>query len=221
MSSRIIRRDSTLSFACVRCGRCCHDQAIQLNGYEIARLARGLGLCTAETIARYTTGGGQFLRFDGDGACGLLRAKGCAVHADRPLACRLYPLGRELDETGRESFVPLTPHPLCAGQVEPPVTPQVGPAAEATIAHFLEGQGAGPFLLAFDLYQEAALRFLALPAPARASAVRRLEWFNQDLALANGGLDVLPLEPWRKLEMHLDCLALIMGQAESEAPPPA
>jgi Fe-S-cluster containining protein len=193
MPKRTMGRDAAFSFACARCGRCCHDQAIQLNGYEIARLARSLGLCTSETIAKHTTNAGQFLRFGPDGACAFLRPQGCAVHADRPLACRLYPLGREGDAGGEECFAPLEPHPQCAGAW----------GEEGRVGDFLAGQGGEPFLRAFDLYQRAALDFLALPAPARAVASPGLEWLNLDWALAQSGLDVLPVDPWRKLELHL------------------
>jgi hypothetical protein len=71
------------------------------------------------------------------------------------------------------------------------------------VGDFLAGQGGEPFLRAFDLYQRAALDFLALPAPARAVASPGLEWLNLDWALAQSGLDVLPVDPWRKLELHL------------------
>jgi Fe-S-cluster containining protein len=208
MNASTMRRDARFSFACARCGRCCHDQAIQLNGYEIARLARALGLCTTETIAKHTTNAGQFLRFGADGACAFLRAKGCAVHADRPLACRLYPLGREGDAGGEEVFAPLEPHPQCAGAW----------GEEGRVGDYLDGQGAGPFLAAFDLYQRAALDFLALPPAARALAGAGLEWLNLDWALAQSGLDVLPADPWRKMELHLAWVRARLDAAREAAP---
>jgi Fe-S-cluster containining protein len=209
MSSQVMRRDSPFSFACARCGRCCHDQAIQLNGYEIARLARALGLCTSETIAKHTTNAGQFLRFGPDGACVFLRPEGCAVHVDRPLACRLYPLGREGDAGGEECFAPLERHPQCAGAC----------GEEGRVGDYLdEGQGAAPFLAAFDLYQRAALDFLDLPALARTLAGAGLEWLNLDWALAQSGLDVLPADPWRKMELHLAWVRERLAKARAGQP---
>lgn len=205
MSSQIMLRDARFNFACARCGRCCHDQAIQLNGYEIARLAWALGLCTTETINKHTTNAGQFLRVGPDGACAFLGPEGCAVHAHRPLACRLYPLGREGGGAGDEFFAPLQPHPACPGAW----------GQEGRVEEYLEGQGAEPFLRAFDLYQSAALKFLALPAPARALAGPGLEWLNLDRALAQSGLDVLPADPWRKMEMHLAWVQARLAEAQA------
>ena len=45
----------------------------------------------------------------------FLGERGCTVHADRPLVCRLYPLGRHIDEHGAESFYHLEPHPQTEG----------------------------------------------------------------------------------------------------------
>jgi Fe-S-cluster containining protein len=93
-----------LPLTCVRGGGCCHAKQIAVTPWEIARLARATGQSAAQARDRLTTAGGTRLRNDGpdDGrghaACSLLGAQGCTVHADRPLACRLFPLGRSLAE---------------------------------------------------------------------------------------------------------------------------
>ena len=50
-----------------------------------------------------------------DGACGFLGEAGCTVHPDRPLVCRLYPLGRAVAPDRTETFAALTPDPETAG----------------------------------------------------------------------------------------------------------
>src|ERR1019366_8586782 len=110
-------RKSAFSYQCNACSRCCHNKAIRVGPYEILRLARRLGMTTTEFIARHTEAGGTLLRMrdENDRACIFLDDKGCSVHPDRPLACRLYPLARWVDPDGRESFGHLTPHPKTEG----------------------------------------------------------------------------------------------------------
>lgn len=125
------RRNEAFGYICRRCLKCCHGMHIQLNPYEVARLARNRGMSTTEFRAAFTIDGrGLALtrRDDEGGACVFLGSNGCEVHADRPLACRLYPLGRHLTPEGEESFSHVTPHPLSRGEL----------TREGTIASWLE-----------------------------------------------------------------------------------
>jgi Fe-S-cluster containining protein len=68
----------------------------------LARLAAGRGLTARDFRDRCTVDGGIRLAFDGppgwrgQAACSQYDPNaGCRAHAERPLACRLYPLGRE------------------------------------------------------------------------------------------------------------------------------
>lgn len=133
--------DEIAGFACARCGACCAHQAIQLNPWEVWRLARQLRLATGEFIAGHTDNAGLFLRFGPDGRCGFLTPIGCAVHPARPLACRLYPLGLETNPEGDEVYTPLPRHPGCQGGASPAL-------AGAALAAYLAAQGAGPWLAA-------------------------------------------------------------------------
>ena len=110
-----MRRDSAFSYACHACNRCCRNKAIRVSPYEILRLARYLGLSTTEFIERHTEGGGTVLRTKENSDCGFLGERGCGVHPDRPLACRIYPLARWVSPDGVESFGHLTPHPKTEG----------------------------------------------------------------------------------------------------------
>ena len=108
-------RASPFAYVCRACNRCCYLKAIQVGPYEVLRLARNRSISTTEFLSTYTEAGGTFLRVRPDGACVFLTEKGCGVHPDRPLVCRLYPLGRLVDAEGRERFADLPPHPETAG----------------------------------------------------------------------------------------------------------
>jgi uncharacterized protein len=137
-------RHSVFGFSCSRCLACCRNKKIQLNPYEIARLADNRGLSTAGLISQYTTSGGAFLRFGQDGACVFLNGQGCSVHSDRPLVCRLYPLGRRVEFSGPETFSQIDPDKECKGIFH----------EEGSIEDYLEEQGALPFMCAADKYLE-------------------------------------------------------------------
>lgn len=126
----------------MRCLACCRNKKIQVNPYEIARLARNRKLSTADFIDRYTTEGETFLRWDADGTCVFLDSQGCSVHEDRPLVCRLYPLGRHVLSTLEETLSEIEPDPECKGIY----------GHDGTIDDYLESQNARPFMAAADRY---------------------------------------------------------------------
>src|SRR5262249_10148576 len=110
-------------------------------------------ISTGEAVDRYTTRRGSILRFAADGRCAALDGARCSLHAGRPLACRLYPLGleraRAMDGAYVERFVPLEP---AAGSL--------GVYGEsATVAEFLDGQQAAPYLDAVERYRSLITDF--------------------------------------------------------------
>jgi uncharacterized protein len=136
-------RDESFGYVCRRCLKCCHHKRIQLNPYEVARLARNRGMATSEFRAAWTVdGAGLVLRQTASGACVFLGSEGCTVHPDRPLVCRLYPLGRNVRANGAELFSHIKPHPQSHGEVT-----RIG-----TIKEFLAAQNAEPFIRAADAY---------------------------------------------------------------------
>lgn len=137
-------RGSAFSYVCHACGRCCHNKIIQLNPYEVARLAQNRGISTTEFLSRYTAANGTALKQQDEGACVFLTSQGCGVHPDRPLVCRLYPLGRRVTAEGEEWFSEAAPHPESEGEY----------GAEGTVKEFLTKQGAQPFIEAVDRYIE-------------------------------------------------------------------
>jgi Fe-S-cluster containining protein len=99
-------RDDCFTF---RCGpeldcftRCCRDVTIVLTPYDLLRLKRATGLDSSELLEKHTirvqAPGQKFpivvLRMEGDAnLCPFLNERGCGLYADRPWACRMYPLG--------------------------------------------------------------------------------------------------------------------------------
>lgn len=135
-------RSTPFSYVCGCCSRCCYHKGISLDPYEVLRLARHQGVSTTEFIERYTDSAGTQLAQREDGACVFLGPGGCTVHADRPLVCRLYPLGQHLAADDQETFSALEPHPATEGKY----------GREGTIGMYLESQGAAPYLEAARLY---------------------------------------------------------------------
>jgi uncharacterized protein len=143
-------RTSAFSYRCRACSRCCYGKRIQVNPYELARLARNLDTTTTEVIARFTVDGGTVLATRGDTGCVFLGPRGCTVHADRPLVCRLYPLGRIVQTDGSETFVENEPHPETEGVY----------GAGGTVGEYLVSQGVEPYIAAADRYYAIYLRLL-------------------------------------------------------------
>ena len=136
-------RAEKFSYACHRCLACCNNKIIQINPYEVARLARKLGLSTSEFRDAWTAdGAGTTLKQTASGACAFLGDGGCTVHSDRPLVCRLYPLGRHVARDGSERFSHLEGHARSAGVK----------GRDGTIAAYLDNQGAADFMTAADEY---------------------------------------------------------------------
>ena len=83
---------------------CCRDLNLLLTPYDIVRLRNRLALDAGEFLDRYTE-----VRFDEGKSlamvylqmqenerrtCPFVSAAGCEIYADRPSACRIYPLAR-------------------------------------------------------------------------------------------------------------------------------
>jgi uncharacterized protein len=121
--------------------------------YEALRLSRRLGISTTEFFARHTEAGGTVLQTrPDDRGCVFLGERGCTVHPDRPLACRLYPLARWISPAGEESFGHLEPHPQTAGVY----------GTNGTVDAFLTSQGLPPYFAMSDRYGEIYDRMVAV-----------------------------------------------------------
>jgi len=81
-------------------GKCCHDVNIVLTPYDVLRLKLALHMDSSEFLEKHTmrVEGEKFpiviLRMESaDKTCPFVSTRGCGVYADRPWACRMYPLG--------------------------------------------------------------------------------------------------------------------------------
>jgi Fe-S-cluster containining protein len=140
-----MERRRPFSYQCNKCGRCCHGQVITLSPYDVIRIARAARISTGEAIARFTRRRGSLLRFEPGGECSALAGTHCIVHAGRPLACRLYPLGLERDPGGTERYIRLSPAEGSLGAY----------GDDGTVGDFLAGQGV-------DEYSRGNRRYAAL-----------------------------------------------------------
>ena len=130
---------SPLQFQChpgVSCfTACCHAIKIILTPYDILMLRKRLNLSADEFITTYTEPAylektdmpGLQLKLVGEKqACPFVTPEGCTVYADRPSACRYYPVGMadfheggNEDEDAGEKFFFLVKEPHCKGHEEP------------------------------------------------------------------------------------------------------
>lgn len=216
-----LNRQTPFSFSCRQCLKCCRAKKIQVNPYEIARLAANLGLSTTEFIERYTGAGGTCLSWKADNSCIFLGDTGCMVHRDRPLVCRLYPLGRKLDESGRESFGEIEPDPDCRGDY----------GEHQLIGDYLENQDIDRYVDAADRYLKVLWRMVEIvqlnaAIPERADAVAEglrgigagrdqhaVSWLDMDPLLAVYCAEhelELPTDINLKMLFHLQALQMLI-----------
>ena len=153
--SRLALHDR-LPLTCTRAGTCCHGKAVWLTPWDVARLAAARGSSVGRFRDEATELGGIRLRFDGpkgyrdQPACALYDpASGCRAHAARPLACRLYPLGRERRIAGPARYIHEgRAFPCLAG------CPEVTTLPHLTVAEYLAGQDVTPGERVQDAYVE-------------------------------------------------------------------
>lgn len=174
-----LEADGAFSYVCNRCRRCCSGKRIRVNPYEVYRLARGLAMTTTEFIGRHTTEFGTELARMQDGRCVFLGDQGCTVHENRPLVCRLYPLGRRVTAGEPDRFHHLEPHAHSEGNF----------GNGGTVAGYLDAQGAGPFMHAADVYLEVVASLARTLArlneqPDESNANVTTTWLDIDAVLA-------------------------------------
>jgi len=143
----------TLPLTCSRRGTCCHGNLVMLNPWELMCLARGKGITPGEFRDRYCEFGGIRLRFDGEAGWREKRACsqyignfGCSVHLGRPLACRLFPLGRQIQNE--------EVHYMHQGDIFPCLEgcPEVSGLPHLSVGEYLKGQETERFEKAQDEY---------------------------------------------------------------------
>lgn len=137
-----------LPLTCTRLGTCCHNKQVWLNPWELASLAQARGLTSGEFRERFTD---QGIRLRFAGACSQYdSSRGCSAHPGRPLACRLYPLGREKRGSTVRYVHEGRQFPCLAG------CPTVVELPRLSVGDYLAGQGVVPGEIAQDVYVDMA-----------------------------------------------------------------
>jgi len=190
-----------LPLTCSRRGTCCHGNQVMLNPWELMCLAREKKITPKEFRDLYCEFGGIRLRFDGEAGWREKRAcsqyvgnAGCSVHLGRPLACRLFPLGREIQSKEVHYMFQGEDFPCMEG------CPEVSGLPYLNVGEYLKGQQTEKFEKAQDEY-------LALMQQLADIAFELLI----DTGLAESG-DKETLPMWRKMGNELpDILAGYIG----------
>jgi len=111
---------------------CCHKLELRLYPYDILCLKNKLGCSSGKFLERYTRlGPGVHPYFPAimlnmqetdEAPCPFLTEAGCSVYADRPSACRTYPLERGVEKAGPDaplqSHYAVVHHAYCKGHEE-------------------------------------------------------------------------------------------------------
>ena len=153
MQTTKLNSQSILPLTCSRAGTCCFGKAVMLNPWELLNLSIEKKITPREFRDLYCEFGGIRLRFNGktdnkgQHACSqYVDNFGCSVHLGRPLACRLFPLGRQIQSNTIDYIYQGDKFPClhdCAEVLELP---------KLSVGDYLKGQEADQFEKAQDEY---------------------------------------------------------------------
>ena len=179
--------NDSFPLTCTRAGTCCHGNKVLLNPWELYRIASEKQLPTREFRDLYTDLNGIQLRFAGEHQWKgksvynqYVDGFGCSVHLGRPLACRLFPLGRHIQNN--------QVHYIYEGSQFPCLTdcPEVQDLPHLTVGEYLQGQETKMFEQAQDAYLELlqdladlAFEFLLETGLTTAEKLGTLEVWNE------------------------------------------
>lgn len=155
MTNTIIDSTDKLPLTCSRRGTCCFGKQVLINPWELATLAMTKKMPVNEFIQQFCDSGGTRLLFNGivskkgEYACSqYIDGFGCSLHAGRPLVCRLYPVGRRQQNNEVMYIYEGDQFPCING------CPEVTELPFMNIDEYLQGQQAGKFEQAHDMYLE-------------------------------------------------------------------
>lgn len=150
-----LKLEDSLPLTCSRAGTCCHGKTVFLNPWELANISREKKLTTEDFSSQFCEWGGIKLKFNGNSefknqsACSqYIENFGCSVHQGRPLACRLYPLGRKIQNEEA--------HYIHEGKEFPCLAdcPTVTELPKMTVGEYLKNQSTKTYESGQDLYLE-------------------------------------------------------------------
>lgn len=155
MQTTKLHLEDKLPLTCSRTGTCCHGKLVQLNPWELRCLALEKKISVREFRDTFCDFGGIRLRFDGKAgwkgyaACSqYIENFGCSVHIGRPLSCRLYPLGRQIQSEEVHYMYQSSDFPCIEG------CPEVNNLPQLSVKEYLSGQATELFEQAQDAYLE-------------------------------------------------------------------
>lgn len=168
---------------------CCQNKHLPLTPYDVLRLRRNLNLHSDTFLERHTLYRTDphsgfpvvLLRMNeaAGGRCPFLGVEGCNVYADRPTACRLYPLcrvsGYAPANRRPEAFFYMLDLPRCLGRQE---------SRTWTVGAWHAAQGLDPYSAMNDRMLELIFH------PRRASAQGLDERQLQKILVACYNLDI-------------------------------
>ncbi|QXP65231.1 YkgJ family cysteine cluster protein [Polaribacter sp. HaHaR_3_91] len=153
MQTTKLSTESILPLTCSRAGTCCFGKAVMLNPWELFSFSKEKKVSPRDFRDLYTDFGGIRLTFNGkqdkkgQNACSqYIENHGCSVHQGRPLACRLYPLGRQIQFKKADYIFEGAQFPCLTDCAEVLNLPKL------SVGDYLKGQGAAPFEKAQDAY---------------------------------------------------------------------
>ena len=153
MQTTKLSNKSILPLTCSRAGTCCYGKVVNLNPWELFNLSREKEITPKEFRDLYCEFGGIRLRFDGKAdtkgqqSCSqYVDNFGCSVHLGRPLACRLFPLGRQIQNNEAHYIYQGAKFPCLTDCAEVLELPQL------SVGEYLKGQAANQFEKAQDEY---------------------------------------------------------------------
>jgi Fe-S-cluster containining protein len=133
--------ESILPLTCTRIGTCCHGNQVLLNPFELFCIAKEKQITARAFRDLYCDLGGIRLKFNGEEdsrgkkACSqYLDGFGCSVHLGRPLACRLFPIGRQIQNNQIQYIHQGDTFPCLNGCAEVVNLPQL------SVGEYLNGQ---------------------------------------------------------------------------------
>ena len=157
--ARVLHDTDLLQLSCGVNGcssNCCTKSApIILNPYEIAMICNASGMSYEDLLDIVDTDrakGFPLVMLPRDPACHFWTGKGCRIYQARPLACRLYPLGRVFDHGA--SHIVLPELNVCSG---------LNPSASMNVADYLRAQDTALFMTMADHWIEFVSHIEQLP----------------------------------------------------------
>ena len=159
--AKVLSESDTLHLSCGVNGcdaNCCTKSApIVLNPYEISLICRETGMSYEDLLDVVDTGrakGFPLVMLPRDPACHFFTGKGCRIYRSRPLACRLYPLGRVFDHG--KSHIVLPELNICSG---------LSSSSGYTVADYLRNQDTALYMGMADRWIEFVSEIEKMPLP--------------------------------------------------------